>query len=88
MLSYQFDLLDGLIKISDQGTSQLYLISEALLVDLKQNGKIRKCTDAKCSIFHLRQYLYGVITLEKKSKFNLETSRTTQMQLYKCIHVP
>jgi hypothetical protein len=25
---------------------------------------------------------------ERKAKFNLETSRTTQMQLYKYIHVP
>jgi hypothetical protein len=25
---------------------------------------------------------------ERKAKFHLETSRTTQMQLYKCIHVP
>jgi hypothetical protein len=25
---------------------------------------------------------------ERKTKFNLEMSRTTQMQLYKCIHVP
>jgi hypothetical protein len=24
---------------------------------------------------------------ERKTKFNLGTSRTTQMQLYKCIHV-
>jgi hypothetical protein len=36
----------------------------------------------------LALYLYRVITLKKeKSKFNLETSRITQMQLYKCIHV-
>jgi hypothetical protein len=25
---------------------------------------------------------------EKKAKFNLGMSRTTQMQLYKCIHIP
>jgi hypothetical protein len=25
---------------------------------------------------------------ERKAKFNIEMSRTTQMQLYKCIHVP
>jgi hypothetical protein len=25
---------------------------------------------------------------ERKANFNLETSRTTQMHLYKCIHVP
>jgi hypothetical protein len=25
---------------------------------------------------------------EKKVKFNLKTSRITQMQLYKCIHIP
>jgi hypothetical protein len=25
---------------------------------------------------------------ERKAKINLETSRTTQMNLYKCIHVP
>jgi hypothetical protein len=29
MLSQQLDLLDGFIQISDQGTSQLHLISEA-----------------------------------------------------------
>jgi hypothetical protein len=29
MLSRQLDLLDGFIQISDQGTSQLHLISEA-----------------------------------------------------------
>jgi hypothetical protein len=29
MLSQQLDLLDDFIQISDQGTSQLYLISEA-----------------------------------------------------------
>jgi hypothetical protein len=29
MLSQQLDLLDGFIQISDQGTSQLNLISEA-----------------------------------------------------------
>jgi hypothetical protein len=31
MLSQQLDLLDGFIQISDQGTSQLHLISEASL---------------------------------------------------------
>jgi hypothetical protein len=59
--------------------------------------------DANCSIFHLRVFLglsnpqgqrqTSILSIqcdnfgEKKAKFNLETSRTTQMQLYKCVHV-
>jgi hypothetical protein len=49
--------------------------------------------DANCSSFHLRMFL-GLLNPqeqrfdERKTKFNLEMSRTTQMQLYKCIHVP
>jgi hypothetical protein len=75
-----------------------------LLAALKPNRIIRKRTDANYSSFHLRVFLgltnpqgqrqtstiskpcdnFG----ERKAKFNLEMSRTTQMQLYKCIHVP
>jgi hypothetical protein len=38
MLSQQLDLLDGFIQISDQGTSQLHLISEASHVVVTSNG--------------------------------------------------
>jgi hypothetical protein len=57
-----------------------------------------------CSSFHLRVFLglsnsqgqrqTSILSLprhnygERKAKFNLEMSRTTQMQLYKWIHVP
>jgi hypothetical protein len=74
------------------------------LAVLKPNRIIHKHTDANCSSFHLRVFLglsnpwgqrqtstssiphdnFG----ERKPKFNLEMSRMTQMQLYKCIHVP
>jgi hypothetical protein len=62
---------------------------------------ICKCTDANCHSFHLRVFLgvsnpqgqrqTSTISIphdnvgERKVKFNLETSRTTQIQLYKCI---
>jgi hypothetical protein len=75
-----------------------------VLAILKPNKIIRKCTDANCNSFHLRVFLgllnpqgqrqtSSVSILcdifgERKAKFNLETSRTTQMQLYKCIHIP
>jgi hypothetical protein len=75
-----------------------------LLVVLKPNGIICNHTDANCSIFHLRVFLglsnphgqrqTSTISIshdnfgERKAKLNLETSRTTQMQLYKCIHIP
>jgi hypothetical protein len=75
-----------------------------VLVVLQPNRIIRKRTDANCSSFHLRVFLRlsnpkgqrQTSTLyiphynfgERKAKFNLVTSRTTQMQLYKCIHVP
>jgi hypothetical protein len=80
-------------------TSRLHL-----LVVLKPNRIIRKRMDANCSSFHLRVFLVlsnlqgqrqtSTISTprdnfrETKAKFNLETSRTTQMQLYKCIHIP
>jgi hypothetical protein len=77
---------------------------ESLSVVLKPNRIIHKRTDVNCSSFHLRVFLglsdpqgqkqTSTISIpcdnfgERKVKFNLETSRTTQMQLYKCIHVP
>jgi hypothetical protein len=74
-----------------------------LLVVLKPNRIICKCTDVNYSSFYLKVFL-GLLnpqgqrrtsTLstprdifgERKAKFNLEMSRTTQMQLYKCIHI-
>jgi hypothetical protein len=82
----------------------LAMVPENLLVVLKPNRIIRKRTDANCSSFHLRVFLgfsnrqgqrqTSTLSIprdnfgERKSKFNLEMSRTTQMQLYKCIHVP
>jgi hypothetical protein len=73
-------------------------------VVLKPNRIIRKHTDAYYSSFHLRVFLgllnpqgqrqTSTISIphdnfeERKTKFNLETSRITQMQLYKYIHVP
>jgi hypothetical protein len=75
-----------------------------LLAVLKPNRIIHKRTDANCSSFHLRVFLglsnpegqrkTSTISIprdnlgERKTKFNLEMSRTTQMQLYKCIQVP
>jgi hypothetical protein len=77
---------------------------ESLLAVLKPNRIIRKRTDANCISFYLRVFLglsnpqgqrqTSIISIpcdnfgERKAKFNLEVSRTTQMQLYKCIHVP
>ena len=76
----------------------------SLLAVLKPNRIIRRRTDANCSSFHLRVFLglsnpqgqrqTSTLSIprdnfgERKAKFNLEMSRTTQMQLYKCIHVP
>jgi hypothetical protein len=78
--------------------------SESLLAVLKPNRIIRKYMDANCSSSHLRVFLglsnpqgqrqTSTISImhdnfgERKAKFNLETSRITQMQLYKCIHIP
>jgi hypothetical protein len=75
-----------------------------LLAVLKPNRIICKCTDANCSSFHLRVFLgltnpqgqrqTSTISIpcdnfgERNVIFNLETSTTTQMQLYKCIHIP
>jgi hypothetical protein len=72
---------------------------ESLLVVLKPNKIIRKRTDANCGSFHLRVFLglsnpqgqrqTSTFSIprdncgERKDKFNLEMSRTTQMQLYK-----
>jgi hypothetical protein len=80
------------------------LVVKWLLAVLKPNRIICKHTDANCSSFHLRVFLElsnpqgqrqtGTISIpcdnfgERKAKFNLETSRTTQMQFYKCLHVP
>jgi hypothetical protein len=75
-----------------------------VLAVLKPKRIICKRTDANCSSFHLRVFLElsnsqgqrqtSTIYIprdnfgERKAKFNIETSRTTQMQSYKCIHVP
>jgi hypothetical protein len=77
---------------------------KVMLVVLKPNRIICKRTDANCSSFHLRVFLglskpqgqrqTSTLSIphdnfgERKTKFNLEISRSTQMQLYKCIHVP
>jgi hypothetical protein len=73
-----------------------------LLVVLKPNRIIRKQTDTNYSSFHLRVLLglsnplgqsqTSTISIlhdnfgERKAKFNLKMSRTTQMQLYKYPH--
>jgi hypothetical protein len=67
----------------------------ALLVVLKPNRIIHKCTDANYSSFDLRVFLWlsnpqgqrqtSTLSIprdnfgERKAKFNLETSRSTQM---------
>jgi hypothetical protein len=77
---------------------------ESLLAVLKPNRIIHKRMDANCSSFHLGVFLgflnprgqmqTSILSIprdnfkERKAKFNLQMSRTTQMQLYKCIHVP
>jgi hypothetical protein len=82
---------------------RMVMTSPSVLVVLKPNRIIHRCTDANCSSFHPRVFLglsnpqgqRQTCTLsiprdnfgERKAKFNLETSRTTQMQLYKCIHI-
>jgi hypothetical protein len=81
-------------KSSYTSGEQVQLI-ELLLVVLKPNRIIRKCTDANCSSFHLRVFLglsnpqgqrqTSTLSIpcdnfgERKAKFNLEMSRTTQM---------
>jgi hypothetical protein len=50
MLSQQLDLLDGFIQISDQGTSQLHLISEtshAVVISSKQYHGFRSFSSAR-----------------------------------------
>jgi hypothetical protein len=80
------------------------MVLESLLTVLRLNRIICKRTDDNCSNFHLRVFLglsnpegqrqTSTISIprdnfgEKKAKFNLEMSRTTQMQLYKYIHTP
>jgi hypothetical protein len=75
-----------------------------MLAVLKPNRIIRKRMDVNCSSFHLSVFLgllnpqgqrqTSTLSIpcdnfrEIKAKFNLDTSRITQMQLYKCIHVP
>jgi hypothetical protein len=77
---------------------------ESLLAVLKPNRKIYKCMNANGSSFHLRVFLglsnpkgqrqTSTLSIphdnfgERKAKFNVDMSRTTQMQLYKYIHVP
>jgi hypothetical protein len=79
-------------------------VCNLLLVVHKPNRIIRKREDANCNSFHLRVFLglsnpqgqrpTSTISIprdnfgERKAKFNLGASRTTQMQLHKCIHVP
>jgi hypothetical protein len=78
------------------------LVPESLLAVLKPNRIICRRTDANYRSFHLRVFLglsnprdRGTTTIsiprdnfgERKAKFNLGMSKTTQMQLYKCIHV-
>jgi hypothetical protein len=74
------------------------------LAGFKPNRIICKRTDVNYSSFHLRVFIglsnaqeqrqTSTISIprdnfgEIKAKFNLETSRINQMQLYKCIHVP
>jgi hypothetical protein len=76
---------------------------ESLLAVLKPNRLIRNCMDANCSSFDLSVFLglsnpqgqrqTSTLSIprdnigERKARFNLEMSRTTQMQLYKYIHV-
>jgi hypothetical protein len=73
-------------------------------VVLKPIRIIRKCAGANCISFHLRVFLglsnpqvqrqTSTLSIlcdnfgERKAKFNLETNRTIEMQLYKCIHIP
>jgi hypothetical protein len=73
----------------------LRTVPESLLAVLKPNRIIRKHTDANCSSFHLRVFLglsnpqgqrqTSTISIlcdnfgERKAKFNLEMSRTTQI---------
>jgi hypothetical protein len=80
------------------------MVLESLLAVLKPNRIIHKHTGANYSSFHLRVFLglsnplgqrqTSTISIphdnfgERKDKFNLKTSRITQMQLYKCIHIP
>jgi polyferredoxin len=75
-----------------------------VLAVIKPNRITRKCTDANYSSFHLRVFLgltnplghwqTSTISIlcgnigERKAMFKLDMSRTTQMQLYKCIQVP
>jgi hydroxyethylthiazole kinase-like sugar kinase family protein len=67
----------------------------SVLAVLKSNRIIRKRTDANCNSFHLRVFLWlsnpqgqrqtSTLSIphdnfgERKAKFNLEMSRTTQM---------
>jgi hypothetical protein len=94
-----FELSGGRSRTPDT-TSQ----GTRLLVVVKPNRIIRKNTDANCSSFHLRVFLQlsnpqgqrqtNTLSIprdnfeERKTKFNLETTGATQMQLYRCIHVP
>jgi hypothetical protein len=75
-----------------------------VLAVLKPNRIIYKRMDANCSNYHLRVFLglsnpqgqrqTSTLSIsrdyfgERKAKFNLEMNRTSQIQLYKCIHVP
>jgi hypothetical protein len=77
--------------------------AESLLAVLEPNRIIHKYMDANCSSFYLRVFLglsnpqgqrqTSTISIlcdnfgERRAMFNLEMSRATQMQLYKCIHV-
>jgi hypothetical protein len=91
-------------KFNQMGLSRSALCPSRVLAVLKPNRIMCKHTDANCSSFHLRVFLglsnpqgqrqISTISIprdnfrERKAKFNLEMSRTTQKQLYKCLHVP
>jgi hypothetical protein len=82
----------------------LATVPESLLAVFKPNRIICKHTDANCSSFYPRVFLgllnpqgerqTSTLSIphdnfeERKAKFNLEMYRTTQMHLYRSIHVP
>jgi hypothetical protein len=87
---------------SVEGVGNVFRI--VVLAVFKPNKIIRKHTGGNCSSFHLTVFLElsnpqgwrqtSILSIlldnfrERNAKLNLETSRTTQMQLYKYIHVP
>jgi hypothetical protein len=79
-------------------------VPESLSAVFKPNRIIHKRMNVNCSSFHQRVFLglsnpraqrqTSTLSIlcdkfgERKTKFNLGTSRTTQMKLYKCILIP